>query len=68
MKEWTVQIYILDQDNNEHPARCFHKVLYNLHPSFEHPQQSKCFLYPAPDSCAPLFPLFVNLLTVGRVV
>lgn len=40
MKEWTVEIYILDQDGTEHPAKCFTKVVYNLHPSFENPQQS----------------------------
>lgn len=41
MKEWTVEIYILDQDGKEKPARCFHKVTYNLHPSFANPIQSK---------------------------
>ncbi|KAI1402852.1 SAS complex, SAS5 subunit/transcription initiation factor IID, subunit 14 [Hypoxylon fuscum] len=35
MKEWSVKIYILDKDGNEHPANCFTKVTYNLHPSFE---------------------------------
>ena len=41
MKEWTIELYILDQDGNERPARCFTKVVYNLHPSFENPVQSK---------------------------
>ncbi|KAI1739829.1 transcription initiation factor IIF-like protein [Xylaria scruposa] len=40
MKEWNVKLYILDQDGNKHPASCFNKVTYNLHPSFENPQQT----------------------------
>ncbi|KAK3357290.1 yeats family-domain-containing protein [Lasiosphaeria hispida] len=40
MKQWTVEIYMLDQDGKEHPAKCFHKVVYNLHPSFENPVQT----------------------------
>lgn len=41
MKEWTVEIYILDQDGKEKPARCFTKAVYNLHPSFDNPVQSR---------------------------
>ena len=40
MKEWTVEIYILDQDGKERPARCFTKAVYHLHPSFANPTQS----------------------------
>jgi transcription initiation factor IIF auxiliary subunit len=40
MKEWTVEIYILDQDGKEKPARCFTKAVYHLHPSFANPVQS----------------------------
>lgn len=40
MKEWTVEIYVLDQDGKEKPARCFHKAVYHLHPSFANPVQS----------------------------
>lgn len=40
MKEWTIEIYLLDQEGKEHPANCFTKVTYNLHPSFEQPTQS----------------------------
>ncbi|KAL2124803.1 hypothetical protein VTJ04DRAFT_1168 [Mycothermus thermophilus] len=47
-KEWTVEIYILDQDGNEKPARCFTKAVYHLHPSFENPTQT--FLEP-PFKC-----------------
>jgi len=41
MKEWTIEIYILDQDGKECPARCFTKAQYNLHPSFDNPVQGK---------------------------
>ncbi|CAJ2506822.1 Uu.00g080080.m01.CDS01 [Anthostomella pinea] len=40
MKEWKVNVYMLDQDGNEHPANCFIKAVYNLHPSFENPHQT----------------------------
>ncbi|KAK0646643.1 transcription initiation factor IIF-like protein [Cercophora newfieldiana] len=40
MKEWTVEIYVLDQDGKEKPAKCFTKVVYHLHPSFENPDQT----------------------------
>ncbi|KAB5570256.1 yeats family-domain-containing protein [Coniochaeta sp. 2T2.1] len=40
MKEWTIEIYILDQEGKEHPANCFTKVTYNLHPSFANPVQT----------------------------
>lgn len=43
MKEWTVEVYILDEAGKEKPARCFQKVVYNLHPSFENPVQSKYY-------------------------
>lgn len=41
MKEWSVQLYLIDQDGKEQPATCFTKVTYNLHPSFENPNQSR---------------------------
>lgn len=41
MKEWTVEVFVLDEAGREKPARCFQKVVYNLHPSFENPVQSK---------------------------
>ncbi|KAK0736828.1 yeats family-domain-containing protein [Apiosordaria backusii] len=40
MKEWTIEVYILDQDGREKPARCFTKAVYHLHPSFEQPIQT----------------------------
>jgi len=44
MKEWTVELYIVDQDGKEKPAKCFTKAVYNLHPSFENPTQSGLIL------------------------
>ena len=40
MREWHVKIYVLDEAGKEKPATCFNKVTYNLHPSFENPNQS----------------------------
>jgi transcription initiation factor IIF auxiliary subunit len=40
MKEWTVEIYIIDQDGKEKPAKCFTKAVYHLHPSFDNPDQT----------------------------
>ncbi|ORY59054.1 yeats family-domain-containing protein [Pseudomassariella vexata] len=40
MKEWSIKVYLLDAEGNEHPASCFNKVVYNLHPSFENPNQT----------------------------
>ncbi|ROV98997.1 hypothetical protein VSDG_03790 [Cytospora chrysosperma] len=34
MRKWSVKIFILDQQGREHPANCFQKVVYTLHPSF----------------------------------
>lgn len=45
MKEWTIEIYLLDEEGNEHPAKCFNKVTYHLHPSFAQPVQSKPVLH-----------------------
>ena len=45
MKEWTIEIYLLDEDDQEHPAKCFNKVTYHLHPSFAVPDQSELFTY-----------------------
>lgn len=52
MKEWTIEVYLLDQDGKQHPAKCFQKVVYNLHPSFENPTQSKS-CRPFACSCGP---------------
>ena len=41
MREWSIQLHLLDEDGNERPANVFTKVTYNLHPTFENPVQSK---------------------------
>lgn len=42
-----MRLFILDEDGNERPADVFTKVVYNLHPTFENPVQSKWSLqYP----------------------
>ena len=40
MKEWSVELYLLDTEGKERPADCFTKVTYNLHPSFANATQS----------------------------
>ncbi|KAK8108561.1 hypothetical protein PG984_014362 [Apiospora sp. TS-2023a] len=40
MKEWSVKIFLTDAEGGEHPATCFTKVTYNLHPSFANPNQT----------------------------
>ncbi|KAH9429932.1 hypothetical protein MCOR02_012574 [Pyricularia oryzae] len=40
MKEWSVEIYLLDQNGKKVPAKCFTKAVYNLHPSFANPTQT----------------------------
>lgn len=41
MRKWSVKIFIVDQQGREHPANCFQKVVYTLHPSFANHIQSK---------------------------
>lgn len=40
MREWSMKVFILDEDGNEHPADVFTRVVYNLHPTFENPVQT----------------------------
>lgn len=49
MREWSMKVFVLDQDGNQHPADVFQKVVYNLHPTFENPVQS---WYPLQTLCA----------------
>jgi len=39
MREWSVEIWLLDDAGNEVPANIFEKAVYNLHPSFERNKQ-----------------------------
>lgn len=50
MREWSAKIFMVDDQGNEHPADCFNKVVYNLHPSFEQPVQSSYLHLPIPGS------------------
>ncbi|KAG6017649.1 hypothetical protein E4U41_004169 [Claviceps citrina] len=40
MREWSLQLHLLDEEGNERPADVFTKVVYNLHPTFENPVQT----------------------------
>ncbi|KXH59887.1 YEATS family protein [Colletotrichum salicis] len=40
MRKWSINVYIIGEDGEEHPADCFLKVVYNLHPSFDNPTQT----------------------------
>ncbi|KAL5594567.1 hypothetical protein BROUX41_001491 [Berkeleyomyces rouxiae] len=40
MREWSIKVFMVDAAGNEHPADCFNKVVYHLHPSFENPVQT----------------------------
>ncbi|KAF2709945.1 transcription initiation factor-like protein subunit [Pleomassaria siparia CBS 279.74] len=39
MREWSIEIFLLDEGGNEVTANVFEKVTYNLHPSFEKNKQ-----------------------------
>jgi transcription initiation factor TFIID/TFIIF subunit len=41
MRAWSLKLFLLDEEGNERPADVFTKVVYNLHPTFENPVQSK---------------------------
>jgi transcription initiation factor IIF auxiliary subunit len=41
MKLWNIEIFLLDEAGNPTDASIFTKVVYNLHPSFANPVQSK---------------------------
>ncbi|XWW98059.1 hypothetical protein V2A60_006055 [Cordyceps javanica] len=40
MREWSIRLFLLDEDGNERPGDVFTKIVYNLHPTFENPTQS----------------------------
>jgi len=41
LREWTVEVHLVDDNGNDKPARVFEKVVYNLHPTFPKPVQGK---------------------------
>jgi transcription initiation factor TFIID/TFIIF subunit len=47
MREWSLKVFLLDEDGNERPADVFTKVVYNLHPTFENPVQSMFQISPS---------------------
>lgn len=49
MKLWSIEIVLLDQEGKDVEANLFSKVVYNLHPSFQNPTQSKSY---TPAFCA----------------
>lgn len=52
MRKWSVKVLLLDKEKKEHPANCFTKVVYHLHPSFAEPIQSKYIaIFPTMRSC-----------------
>lgn len=40
MREWSIEVYLVDQSGKKVPAKCFTKVVYNLHSSFANPTQT----------------------------
>jgi hypothetical protein len=52
MKLWNIEIFLLDEAGNSTDASIFTKAVYNLHPSFANPVQSKSFPSFFPH-CAP---------------
>ncbi|KAH6976128.1 yeats family-domain-containing protein [Ilyonectria sp. MPI-CAGE-AT-0026] len=40
MREWSLKIFLIDEDGTERPADVFTKVVYNLHPTFANPVQT----------------------------
>lgn len=41
MREWSLKLFLVDEEGNERPADVFTKVVYNLHPTFDNPTQSE---------------------------
>lgn len=44
MRQWSIRLFLVDEDGNERPGDVFTKVVYNLHPTFENPTQSESHL------------------------
>lgn len=40
MREWSIQIVLVDKDGNEMPATILDKVVYHLHPTFANPNRT----------------------------
>lgn len=59
MREWSLRLFLVDEDGNERPGDVFTKVVYNLHPTFENPTQSESH----PSSHVSRFPILRHFLT-----
>lgn len=42
MREWQIQIFLVNSAGEEVPASTFDKATYNLHPSFPKPVHGQC--------------------------
>jgi len=40
MREWSIEVWLLNEAGEQVPATCFEKVMYELHPTFKNPKQS----------------------------
>jgi transcription initiation factor TFIID/TFIIF subunit len=40
MRQWSIEIWLLDEQGNEVMPNVFEKATYNLHPTFERNKQS----------------------------
>lgn len=40
MRQWRIEIYLLDEEGKEIPATIFDKVVYHLHPTFANPNRT----------------------------
>lgn len=40
MRQWNIQLVLLDEQGNEIPATIFDKVVYHLHPTFANPNRT----------------------------
>lgn len=40
VRQWSIEVVLLDENNNEIPASIFEKVVYHLHPTFANPNRT----------------------------
>ncbi|CAL9734906.1 transcription initiation factor TFIID subunit 14 [Monosporozyma servazzii] len=40
VREWSIELVVLDEENKELPATIFEKVVYHLHPTFANPNRT----------------------------
>lgn len=54
MREWSIEIWLLDEQGNEVTPKVFEKATYNLHPTFERNKQGACGTTTLPSVCGML--------------